>query len=171
MSDKILSEVDILVEAEAWSKVENLEATIQRAVDAALAAEGGSGASISLMLGDDTAIRVLNASFRGKDKPTNVLSFPAPVMPGDPDPALGDIALAYETCAREAEEEGKTLADHLTHLVIHGTLHLLGYDHETEAEAEAMEALETRILAGLGIADPYADSPVMGEPATRSAAR
>lgn len=167
MSDKVLSEVDILIEAEGWSGIENLEAIIRRAVDAALAAEGRSGAAISLMLGDDAAIRTLNASFRGKDKATNVLSFPAPAMPGDPEPALGDIALAYETCAREAEEEGKALADHLTHLVVHGTLHLLGHDHETEAEAEAMEALEIRILAGLGIADPYA----MSEPATRSAAR
>lgn len=167
MSDKVLSEVDILIEAEGWSGIENLEAIIRRAVDAALAAEGRSGAAISLMLGDDAAIRTLNASFRGKDKATNVLSFPAPAMPGDPEPAVGDIALAYETCAREAEEEGKALADHLTHLVVHGTLHLLGHDHETEAEAEAMEALEIRILAGLGIADPYA----MSEPATRSAAR
>lgn len=167
MSDKVLSEVDILIEAEGWSGIENLEAIIRRAVDAALAAEGRSGAAISLMLGDDAAIRTLNASFRGKDKATNVLSFPAPAMPGDSEPALGDIALAYETCAREAEEEGKALADHLTHLVVHGTLHLLGHDHETEAEAEAMEALEIRILAGLGIADPYA----MSEPATRSAAR
>lgn len=167
MSDKVQSEVDILIEAEGWSGIENLEAIIRRAVDAALAAEGRSGAAISLMLGDDAAIRTLNASFRGKDKATNVLSFPAPAMPGDPEPALGDIALAYETCAREAEEEGKALADHLTHLVVHGTLHLLGHDHETEAEAEAMEALEIRVLAGLGIADPYA----MSEPATRSAAR
>jgi len=167
MSDKAIPGIDILVEAAGWSRIGNLESTIRRAVEAALASEGRGGASVSLMLGDDAAIRTLNASFRGKDKPTNVLSFPAPVMPGDLEPALGDIALAYETCAREAEEEGKTLSDHLTHLVVHGTLHLLGHDHETEAEAETMETLETRILAGLGIADPYAT----GGPAPRSATR
>lgn len=167
MPEDDVSGIDILIEAEGWSGVENLEALIRRAVHAALAAEGRGPAPLSLLLGDDAAIRTLNAAFRGKDKPTNVLSFPAPAMPGDPEPSLGDIALAFETCAREAEAEGKTLADHLAHLVIHGTLHLLGHDHETEAEAEVMEALETRVLAGLGIADPYA----AGEPEARSAAR
>lgn len=153
-----MTDIDILVEAEGWECIGDLEAIIRRAAGAALAAGGKGAGSISLLLCDDAAIQRLNASFRGKDKPTNVLSFPAPVMPGDLAPSLGDIALAYETCAREAEVEGKTIADHLAHLVIHGTLHLLGYDHETDSEAEAMEALEIRVLAGLGIDDPYAES-------------
>ena len=167
-----MPEIDILVETEGWERIGDLEATIRKAAGAALTAGGKSAASISLLLGDDAAIQRLNASFRGKDTPTNVLSFPAPVMPGDPAPSLGDIALAYETCVREAEAEGKTLSDHLTHLVIHGTLHLLGYDHETDVEADAMEALETRLLAGLGIADPYAQSvPAHPAPEGRSADR
>lgn len=153
-----MAEIDILVEAEGWSRLENIEAVVRRAVEAALEGDKYRAASVSILLTDDAAIRRLNAEFRGFDKPTNVLSFPASSRPGDPEPALGDIALACETCAREAEEEGKALTDHLTHLVIHGTLHLLGHDHEAVAEAEAMEALETRILAGLGIADPYAEA-------------
>ena len=95
----------------------------------------------------------LNRDFRGKDKPTNVLSFPAPA---NPEGHLGDIAIAYGVTAREAETAGKSLADHATHLAVHGVLHLLGYDHETDAEAEVMEPLEDAILAELGIADPYA---------------
>lgn len=151
-----MAEIDILVEAEGWNRLENLEAVVRRAVEAAL--EGGKhrAGSVSILLTDDAAIRRLNAEFRGFDKPTNVLSFPAVSLPGDPEPSLGDIALACETCAREAETEGKTLANHLSHLIVHGALHLLGHDHEVVAEAEAMEALEIRILAGLGIADPYA---------------
>jgi probable rRNA maturation factor len=95
--------------------------------------------------------QALNARFRGKDAATNVLSFPAPGA----DAGLGDVALALGVCEREAAEQGKTLADHLTHLTAHGVLHLLGYDHESDAEAEAMEARERAILAGLGVADPY----------------
>ena len=97
-------------------------------------------------------VRQLNARFRGKDGATNVLSFPAPASAGL---HLGDIALAHGVCAREAVEQGKTLAAHLSHLVVHAVLHLLGYDHEAEAEAEVMEARERRLLAGLGVADPY----------------
>jgi probable rRNA maturation factor len=104
-------------------------------------------------------MRRLNASFRGKDKPTNVLSFPAapppPGMKGTESLFLGDLALGYETCAAEALAEGKSLRDHLSHLVVHGLLHLLGYDHETGVEAERMEGRERAILAALGIADPY----------------
>ena len=96
-------------------------------------------------------VRNLNRDYRAKDKPTNVLSFPAPHGP-----LLGDVIIAWETLLREAEEEGITPADHLAHLTIHGLLHLLGYDHETDAEAVAMESLETAILAGLGIKDPHA---------------
>ena len=102
-------------------------------------------------------LRALNARFRGIDRPTNVLSFPA-AEPGRPGKAraLGDIALAFETLEREAAELAIPLADHYRHLIAHGFLHLIGYDHETDTEAERMEALETRILARLGAADPYA---------------
>ncbi len=155
-----MAEIDILVEAEGWQRLDDLDALIRRAAEAALDPARHRNASVSVLLADDATLQRLNAGFRGKDTPTNVLSFPAPVLPGDPasglQQGLGDIALAYETCFREAEDEGKTLADHLTHLVIHGTLHLLGHDHESDAEAEAMEALEIAILVRLGIADPYA---------------
>ena len=110
------------------------------------------------MLTDDAQIQELNRNWRGKDKPTNVLSFPAPEQPGATGPRhLGDIALAYETLVRESEEESKELAHHFAHLIVHGVLHLLGYDHEVEAEAEIMEGLEVKALATLGIADPYRD--------------
>jgi probable rRNA maturation factor len=161
MSDLTMSEADtpeiaILVEAEGWRAVPELEAVVRRAALAALATTEEPGA-IALLLADDAAIRKLNAEFRKIDKPTNVLSFPAPDMPGEAASALGDIALACETCAREAAEEGKPLAHHLSHLVVHGVLHLLGYDHMDETEADEMEALETEVLAALGIPDPYAD--------------
>ena len=113
---------------------------------------------LSVVFSDDAHIRTLNAGWRGKDKPTNVLSFPAfPVKPGEKlPPMLGDIVLAAETVAREAALEGKPLDHHISHLVIHGVLHLLGHDHEDEAEAERMEALERAALARLAIPDPYA---------------
>ena len=105
-----------------------------------------------MLLADDARLRDLNRAFRGKDQPTNVLSFPAPPHMG----MLGDVALAFETCAREAQEQGKSFRDHAAHLILHGVLHLHGLDHEHgEAEAERMEALERRILAEIGIADPY----------------
>jgi probable rRNA maturation factor len=108
-------------------------------------------------------LRALNLRWRGLDKPTNVLSFPAPPPGRRGDPTtLGDIALAYETLAREAEDLGVPLADHYRHLLAHGFLHLIGYDHETDAEAERMEALETRILRRLGVGDPYAREVVGG---------
>ena len=109
-------------------------------------------------------MRALNLRWRGLDKPTNVLSFPAPrpAGRGGIQTTLGDIALAYETLAREAEELGVPLADHYRHLLAHGFLHLIGYDHETDAEAERMEALETRILTRLGLGDPYAREVIGG---------
>jgi len=115
---------------------------------------------VSLVFTDDASIREINAEWRSQDKPTNVLSFPAfPVTPGKmPGPMLGDIILAYETLVREAEDLGKPFDEHLTHLLVHGFLHLFGYDHLDESEAERMESLETRILAGLGLSDPYGDS-------------
>ena len=119
------------------------------------------GASVSLCLSDDARVRQLNARWRGTDKPTNVLAFPAARARGLGEAAvLGDIAVAYETMAREAEAIGVALADHYRHLVAHGFLHLMGYDHQTDEEAGRMEALETRILARLGVADPYADGVV-----------
>ena len=114
------------------------------------------------MLGDDARQQRLNHAYRGIDRPTNVLSFPAwdaddPAPPGAP-VLLGDVVLAFETVAREAQEQGKIFADHLRHLIVHGVLHLLGYDHHVEREAADMERLETVILAGLGVPDPYCDT-------------
>ena len=114
--------------------------------------------ALALRLTDDAEMRALNATFRHKDKATNVLSFPshdAEVM--DEPSFLGNIAIGYETVRREAEQDGKTFADHLAHLLVHGCLHLVGYDHQDAAEAEAMEALEIMILDDLGLANPYAD--------------
>ncbi|WP_159587728.1 rRNA maturation RNase YbeY [Chelativorans xinjiangense] len=151
--------IDIAVEADGWPAAEALQRLAGEAVAAAAATTGaGGGRTLGILFTDDENIRALNARFRGKDKPTNVLSFPAP--PGMPPhggpPHLGDIALARETIVREAEAEGKAFDHHLTHLVVHGFLHLAGYDHETAEEADEMESLERRILKGLAIGDPYA---------------
>ncbi len=146
--------IDVDIEHAAWtSAVPDIEAVVERA---ARLAGGDAIGSIAILLTDDDAVRDLNARFRDKDRPTNVLSFPGAdmPMPGQP-PHLGDIVLAHGVCAGEAEAQGKTMASHLTHLVVHGVLHLLGRDHMTEAEAEAMEAEEKVILAELDIADPY----------------
>ena len=144
---------DIEVEDPAWtSALANAEALVLEAADATLASEGAVGEGVTLLLTDDEILRDLNRRFRAQDKPTNVLSFPAPQ---NPERFLGDIALAYGVCAREAQEQGKPLANHLQHLVAHGVLHLLGYDHETDAQADEMEDLERAVLAGLGIPDPY----------------
>ena len=155
-------DIDIAVEAESWSAVPGLSALVRRAIEAAAetAAAGlPEGAELSVLFCDDAAIRVLNRDWRGMDKATNVLSFPAGGEPGPGGPRLlGDIAIAFETSRREADQEGKTLEAHLSHLLVHGFLHLLDHDHEDEAEADAMEALETRILERIGIADPYAQS-------------
>lgn len=152
--------VDLAVEAGDWPKKPALRSLVKTAVDAALAEAGVEGgmSELSIVFSDDAGIRELNAGWRGKDKPTNVLSFPAfPVAPGDAlPPMLGDIVLASETVAREAQLEDKPLEHHITHLVIHGLLHLLGHDHEDEEEAEDMEALERAALARLAIPDPYA---------------
>ncbi|MGE5548299.1 MAG: rRNA maturation RNase YbeY [Solirubrobacterales bacterium] len=156
--------IDVAVESEAWTAaLPEAEALCRRMAAAALA--GGDAPEgpleLSLVLADDATVHELNRTWRGKDKPTNVLSFAAlddedaPQAAGAP-LLLGDVILAYETCAAEAVEQGKTLADHLAHLVVHGVLHLLGYDHEdSEAEAEEMERLETAILSACGISDPY----------------
>lgn len=152
--------LDIMIEAGAWDRLEDAEGLAQKAAEAALAVtyEADGDFEASVMLTDDAQIRELNRTWRAKDKPTNVLSFPAPEQPGATGPRhLGDIALAYETLVRESEEESKELAHHFAHLIVHGVLHLLGYDHEVEAEADIMEGLEVKALASLGIADPYRD--------------
>jgi len=152
--------IDIAVEAGDWPARRSLSTLARKAVSAALAEAGiDEGASeLSVVFTDDAHIRTLNADWRGKDKATNVLSFPAfPTKPGGPlPPLLGDVVLAAETVAREAALEEKPFDHHLVHLMVHGTLHLLGYDHELEEEAELMESLERRALARLAIPDPYA---------------
>jgi probable rRNA maturation factor len=145
---------DIEIEDAAWTAaLADAEALVLAAAEATLASEGAVSEGVTLLLTDDATIRDLNRRFRQQDKPTNVLSFPAPT---NPERFLGDIALAYGVCAREAAEQGKPLAHHLQHLVAHGVLHLLGYDHISDAEASEMEGLERAVLAGLGIPDPYA---------------
>ncbi|HEX3367018.1 rRNA maturation RNase YbeY [Phenylobacterium sp.] len=145
---------DIEIEDAAWTAaLADAEALVLVAAEATLASEGAVSEGVTLLLTDDATMRDLNRRFRQQDKPTNVLSFPAPT---NPERFLGDIALAYGVCAREAAEQGKPLAHHLQHLVAHGVLHLLGYDHMSDAEASEMEGLERAVLAGLGIPDPYA---------------
>lgn len=155
---------EVLVVADCWHTEPEAEAVIHRAVAAAaeIADADVGEAELAVMLTDDAGIRTLNSNWRGIDKATNVLSFPAlqPTGTGGPDDAprmLGDIAIAYETTRKEADDEQKPFDHHLSHLAVHGFLHLIGYDHEKDADAEAMEALEREILAQLGIPDPYAD--------------
>lgn len=153
-------DIDIALEAGDWPEEASLAAIAETATGAALAELGIGGtaqAELSLLFTDDAHIQVLNREWRGKDKPTNVLSFPAfDVAPGDPlAPMLGDIVLALETISSEAALEEKPFEHHLTHLIVHGLLHLLGYDHETEEQAEEMEALERAALRRLAIPDPY----------------
>lgn len=154
------------VETDAWRAVPELDGFVERALGQAARRSGvafADGAEVSVLLCDDAMIRSLNRDWRSIDKPTNVLSFPAP-GPLSQRPLLGDIAVAWETTRREATDEHKSVADHLAHLLVHGFLHLVGHEHDADSDADAMEILETSILADLGIADPYADS----EPAGRS---
>ena len=145
--------IDLDVEDPAWTDaLPDAEALVLDIAEATLASEGAVGEGVSLLLTGDDAVRDLNRRFRQQDKPTNVLAFPTPQ---NPERFLGDVALAYGVCAREASEQGKPLAHHLQHLVAHGVLHLLGYDHETDAQAAEMEGLERAVLAGRGIPDPY----------------
>ncbi len=153
-------DIDIMIEAGSWPQEAVLESLVGKAVEAAWTNLGLEPApsELSVVFTDDASIQTLNAQWRGKDKPTNVLSFPAfPVKAGNqPGPMLGDIVIAFETVEREAVDEGKPVNNHLTHLVVHGFLHLLGYDHETDEEAEEMEHREREILHALAISDPYA---------------
>lgn len=142
--------IEVEIEADDWiAALPDIEALTTRAAEAALGTVSGD---IVVLLTDDAAVRAINARFRDKDRPTNVLSFPAAESAR---PHLGDLMLAYGVCAAEARAQGKTLADHLAHLVVHGVLHLLGRDHEDDVEAEDMEAEERAILASIGVADPY----------------
>jgi probable rRNA maturation factor len=148
--------VDILSQSPLWDQQPAAEATVREAIAAAAAATSAGAGEVSVVLGDDASIRALNRDWRQIDKPTNVLSFPAAVPNATGTPRLyGDIVIAYETLARETTEEEKHFSHHLAHLTVHGFLHLLGYDHETDADAEAMEGLERTILAKLDIPDPY----------------
>lgn len=163
-------QIDVIIEDDRWEAA-GLEAMADRAAAAVLAhlAVDADQAEISLLACDDARIAVLNAEFRDKPTPTNVLSWPAedlaPESPGEapfpPEPdfdgslPLGDIAIAWDTCAREAEAADKPMTDHVTHLLVHGLLHLLGYDHVHDADAKRMEALEVEILGGLGLTNPY----------------
>lgn len=152
--------IDVEIEDDAWLDALPGAATLAR--DAAQAALDASGrlpavaadyGLVTVLLTDDEAVAELNGEYRRKAGPTNVLSFPAAQ---NPEGFLGDVALAYGVCVREAGEQGKTLAHHLQHLVAHGVLHLVGYDHMSEDEAVEMEGLERRLLAALGVPDPYA---------------
>ena len=148
--------IEVEIEADAWTgALPQAEEIVERAAVAALASAptGAGQAQVVVLLTDDETLADLNQRFRGKAGPTNVLSFPAPPNPHG---QLGDIALAYGVCATEAAQQGKSLEHHLMHLTVHGVLHLLGYDHESDGEAEAMEALERSILETLGVSDPYA---------------
>jgi probable rRNA maturation factor len=149
--------IDVEVEDPAWTTaLADAEGVVRRAAEAGLQRAGlarRQGAAVTVLLTDDASVQTLNRDFRGKDAATNVLSFPSPATAR---PHLGDIALAYGVCAREALAQGKPLDHHLAHLTVHGVLHLLGYDHEAEAEAEAMEEIERRVLEPLGVPDPYA---------------
>jgi len=164
MASSALPITEILVTADCWQAEPEAEAVIDRAIAVAaefVAADVGES-ELAVMLTDDEGIRTLNRNWRGIDKPTNVLSFPAlqpqgARKPGDAPRMLGDIAIAYQTTRREADEEQKPFDHHLSHLAVHGFLHLIGHDHEQDRDAEAMESLEREILSQLGIPDPYAE--------------
>ncbi|MGV9008143.1 rRNA maturation RNase YbeY [Brevundimonas sp.] len=142
--------IEVEIDEAAWSEaLPDVAAVVERVASMAL---GDVEGNVVILLADDAQVQLINGQFRERDRPTNVLSFPAP---DSARPHLGDLILAYGVCAAEATEQGKSLSDHLSHLTIHGVLHLLGHDHEMDDEAEAMESEERRLLASLGIADPY----------------
>jgi probable rRNA maturation factor len=149
--------IEITVNAPGWEAIADLEGLATRAVRASCSVSGArlaSGGEVAITFCDDAAIRALNAQWRQRDAATNVLSFPTPGRLEEK-LLLGDIVIAHETVAREALEQGKGFEDHTAHMIIHGFLHLIGYDHETPEEADVMEGLERRIAAALGLSDPY----------------
>jgi len=150
--ERIDEDIDIQVQSPLWSAQPLAEQTVCAAIAGAAAMLSTAGGELSIVLTDDSAMRALNRQWRGIDKPTNVLSFPAAKAGGK---MLGDIVIAYETLDRECAEEGRVFMHHLAHLTVHGYLHLIGYDHATDSEADAMEALESKILRGLNMPDPY----------------
>ena len=145
-------EIEIQVASSLWAAQPRAEATVRAAIDAAASAADARGA-VSVLLTDDAAMRALNRDWRQIDKPTNVLSFPA--AKSGADAFLGDIVIAYETLARESVDEDRDFLHHLAHLTVHGFLHLIGYDHQTEVQADDMEALEGRIMRSMNMPDPY----------------
>ena len=159
--------IDLNIEAGDWPEERWLRDLATRAISAAFSnadLEVIEKTEVSLLFTDDVSIRKLNSQWRGKDKPTNVLSFPGSDPQGEVyGPLLGDIVLARETIVREAEEMGVDFSDHLSHLTVHGLLHLFDYDHQENDEAELMESLEKAILAAIGIDDPYADRPLVAD--------
>jgi len=146
--------IDVLIDSGLWQEPAKMRSTVRRAIAQAAASTSTTGTELAIVLTDDSAIRQLNRLWRGIDAPTNVLSFPSKRAAGEP-PHLGDVVLACETIAREAKAEHKPFAQHLAHLAVHGFLHLIGHDHERDADAEAMERAERDILRHLGIPDPY----------------
>jgi probable rRNA maturation factor len=148
--------IDMMVESDRWRQSGDAAALARAAVIEAAAALSTARAELAIVLTDDSAMRALNRVWRGVDKATNVLSFPTK-RAGEGPPLLGDIVLAYDTIAREARRQRKPFAHHVAHLAVHGFLHLLGYDHESHGQAETMERRERRILARLGVPDPYAE--------------
>ncbi len=163
-------QIEVLVEFGLWKEPGKMKALVRRAVGQAAAAISTSGAELAIVLTDDSAIRLLNRHWRGVDTATNVLAFPAASAGGER-PLLGDIVLAHETVAREARAEGKPFVHHLAHLAVHGFLHLLGYDHQHEADAEAMEQAERDILRRLRIPDPYRPQPRIAAARTTQSTR
>jgi probable rRNA maturation factor len=158
--------IDIRLESPLWKKKRDAKAVLRRAVRATASAVALTDGEVSVVLADNAAVRVLNHTWRHRDAPTNVLSFPAhAAAPDGAKPRfLGDIVIAYETVAREASIERKSFARHLAHLAVHGFLHLVGYDHQTDDEATAMEQLETLILGRLDVPDPYRARDIAAEP-------
>jgi len=162
--------LEVIVRSAFWKKRRTAQSVVKKAILAAAKAASTAPAELAIVLSNDSTIRALNRDWRGKNAPTNVLSFPAAPdlsvrkagprrgsgKSRDPSPYIGDIVIAYQTTAREAVAEGKRFDHHLAHLAVHGFLHLLGYDHENDRDAEKMESLERRILGRLAIPDPYA---------------
>ena len=153
--DKSTPIVDVLAESPLWEKQPQAVPVVERAIAAAAEAIDAPLGEVVVMLADDETVRSLNRDWRKIDKPTNVLSFPAAETPGIEPLMLGDIVIAYETLTRECEAEDRVFLHHLAHLAVHGFLHLMGYDHQNDSDAEAMEQLETAILARLDMPDPH----------------